>query len=471
MKRLIKSGLMFGNLIAVNSSALVDRYNRALKSLTGRSTALREFHIDISGYSPEIGDELGDDLYLNPNGCNRQFILLSTAQKSAPLLNTTFSTSRAILRRFIEENDAGLFALTTRDAVAGELANSVFELSGPEKLFDIRAVTVEADTTGSLVAEAQKLATLIERFKTEPDAWWDDELIAEMSEIAARTGDVTRNPMTLKPLRVEHEDFWTSHFGGLYVFRGVDNPAVISIGPKAQLGKLPVPFVFDLAERNRIARFFELNDLVEPIVRARRNNAAAILGQKMDFILVAQASDLGLDLGNASRRDLRKLAHELGSRLPPEFQGLAALKNWAVSGGEWPRINSEHPAYFYTLRARPGPHRDLVNQLLAELAPLDVRQLFICHKQLFYDLYRDWPEPKKQYVVDFLLREYQVDKAGTRAALFGGDAPMRDGDDDEDGDQPRLIDIVGPWGAVPVPKQNGRRDRDFDGPWQKRTRK
>ncbi len=57
MKRLIEKGLMFGNLHHVESPALVDRYNRALKHLTGKQTALGDFHIDISGYSPEVGDE------------------------------------------------------------------------------------------------------------------------------------------------------------------------------------------------------------------------------------------------------------------------------------------------------------------------------------------------------------------------------------------------------------------------------
>ena len=64
MKRLIDKGLMFGNLIRVDSPALVERYNRALKKLTGKVTAETEFHIDISGFSPEVGDELGDPRYL-----------------------------------------------------------------------------------------------------------------------------------------------------------------------------------------------------------------------------------------------------------------------------------------------------------------------------------------------------------------------------------------------------------------------
>jgi len=85
--------------------------------------------------------------------------------------------------------------------------------------------------------------------------------------------------------------------------------------------------------------------------------------------------------------------------------------------------------------------RDLVDMLLAELSPLDIRQLFICHKDLFYSAYAGWSETKRCYAVDFLLREYQVDTAGARAALFGHDAPMAE-------PEPDMIARVGTWGAV-----------------------
>ncbi|MHC0053497.1 DUF6638 family protein [Actibacterium sp. D379-3] len=446
MKRLIQKGLMFGNLIEVSSPALVARYNRALQHLTGKTTALPDFHIDISGYSPEVGDELGDHLYLNPNGVNRQFILLTTEQKTAPLLGAKFSTSRALLRRFITENEPQLFALTAQDAVAGELANSVYELGSPARLFDIRKITVEADTTRSHVANAGKLAGLITRFREEEDAWWDDVLIADMIGLARETGDVTRNPISLREVSVEQGNFWTDHFGGLYVFRDLNHPAAIAAGDKATLGPLPIERLFDLTERNKIARFLELNALAEPIVKARNVDAAAILRQKMDFILVEAAATLGYDLGGASRHDLRKLAQRLGAALPEAFQGLADLLRWVEGGGDWPRITSEHPAYFYTLRAAPGPDRDLVNQLLSELTPLDVRQVFICHKQLFYRLYATWPEDKKEFVANFLEREYQVDKAGARTALFGTEPGMAEPQPTPVRD--RIVDRVGPWGAV-----------------------
>ena len=448
MKRLIAAGLMFGNLTLVSSPALVERYNRAMKHLTGKQTKLTEFHIDISGYSPEIGDELTDDHYLNPNGCNRQFILLTTAQKTAPLLNIKFSTSRGIIRQFIEANESQLFALTARDAVAGELQNSVYDVATPAKLFDIRRVTVEADTIGGHVADAGKLAGLIDRFRAEPNGWRDDGLIAEMIGLAKKTGDVTRMPIDLPAMAFEQGNFWTSLFGGIYIFRTLRLPGVISTQPRASLGRVPIATVLDLTQRNHIAEFLEVNQLVEPIVQARGMDGAAVLRQKMDFILVDAADALNLDLGQATRTDLRKIAYKLGSGLPEEFQGLAALLRWVEGGGDWPRITSEHPAYFYTLRAKAHADRDLVNMLLAELSPLDVRQMYIVHKELFYARYVTWSDRKRSYVADFLEREYKVDKDGAREALFGPEPGMDEAGRPEPKPRPDLGALVGPWGSL-----------------------
>jgi hypothetical protein len=218
MKRLIQRGLMFGNLFHVSSPALVERYNRALKHLTGKTTKLTDFHIDISGFAPEIGEELNDPLYLNHAGVNRQFILLSTDQKRSPLLNAKLSTSHTILRKFFDDNEAQLFALTAGDAVAGELVNSVHAVTNPARLFDIRAVTVEADTTMGTVQSANDLAKKVDRFLQEEDAWFDDVLIAEMITLANETGDVRRNPVRLNTMEFMQENYWTAHFGGLYLF-------------------------------------------------------------------------------------------------------------------------------------------------------------------------------------------------------------------------------------------------------------
>ena len=148
---------------------------------------------------------------------------------------------------------------------------------------DLRLAHVLADAV-------ERLTTA--RFRAEDDAWYDDQLIAEMIGLAKTTGDVTRNPVALKATSFDQGNFWTGFFGGLYIFRDVEYPAAIAAGPKEALGPLPIAHVFDLSDRNQIAKFLEVNDLAEPIVRARGADAAAILRQKMDFILVEVAAKL-----------------------------------------------------------------------------------------------------------------------------------------------------------------------------------
>ena len=292
MMRLVRRGLMFGNLYEVRSKALVERYNRALEHLCGKRT---EFHVDISGYLPEIGD----DLYLNPNGCNRQFILLATEQKTAPLLNAQFSTSRSILRKWMNQNEDQLFALTARDAVAGELVNSVFSVDSLNDLLAIRRIEVEADTTESTVKDGKLLRSKIDKFMGDEDAWWDDVLIADMIEIGKRTGDITRYPVVLTNNSFEQKKFYTAHFDGLYEFCDLDD-----------VKDWDVEYVMAFSQRNDIVTFLEANNLVELIISAKGRDVAAILQQKMDFIVADTAAGLGAEIGAPDRRKLRQLARQ-----------------------------------------------------------------------------------------------------------------------------------------------------------------
>ncbi|WP_017932180.1 DUF6638 family protein [Robiginitomaculum antarcticum] len=424
MMRLVKNGLMFGNLYEVNSAALVERYNRALEHLIGRRMALTEFHIDISGYSPEIGHEFGDDLYLNPQGCNRMFILLSTDQKTAPLLGSQFSTSRSILRQYIDENEDQLFALTAREAVAGELLNSVFSIENPADLLNINRIDVEADTVQSHLAEAGQLRGQIETFLNTGDAWWDDVLIANMIELAKRTGDIQRNPVELKTKSFTQGNYFTGHFGGVYVFRDAAKPTIIARDNIDGLHDLPIKNILTFEDRDGIANFLRDEGLSELIVQRKNDKSAAIIKQKIDFIAISRAAELGDDLSGITRRNIRRLERKYGQDMPKEFYGLMDYWRWASMGGAVPRMGPDHPAFFYALRGSAHADRDLVNMLLSDLSRMDFRQLFICHKPLFYEAYRGWPDAKKDYVSKFLAAEYAVDKAGAREALFGPEPSM-----------------------------------------------
>jgi len=475
MMRLVRNGLMFGNLVEVTATAIVGRYNRALKHLIGKETALTEFHIDISGYSPEIGEEFGDPRYLNQNGCNRQFILLTTDQKSAPLLNAHFSTSRSILRDYIDDNEEELFALTAREAIAGEILNSVYEIKSPHDLLKINKSTIEADTIQEHVASAKVLQGHIDEFMTKDDAWWDDVLIAQMIELAKSTGNIQRNPVSLKSDSYEQGNFYTSHFGGVYVFRDIKTPTIILRDSTVDFGDLPNFNILTFEDRKHIAALLFRLNLAELIVDKDDDAGEAVIRQKIDFIQIATAASAGDDLGDLNRRQMRDISRRYASIMPAEYHGLMRMLQWSEKGGRFPDISPDDASWFYAWRSTQHHDKDLVNMLLADLSPLDFRQLFICHKDAFYEAYRNYPDAKKDYVVKFLAEEYVFDKVGARELLFGNEPRMEEPESTytrEDYDEPSFKGPLGERlsiknGLIRVKptknKKNGlREDLDWD---------
>ena len=63
----------------------------------------------------------------------------------------------------------------------------------------------------------------------------------------------------LKHMEFAQENFWTAHFGGVYIFQSSGRQAAITSAPKEPLGDLPITRTYHMSERNRIAQFLEDN--------------------------------------------------------------------------------------------------------------------------------------------------------------------------------------------------------------------
>ncbi|MEP1231231.1 MAG: DUF6638 family protein, partial [Litorimonas sp.] len=245
-------------------------------------------------------------------------------------------------------------------------------------------------------------------------------------------------------------NYFTAHFGGVYVFRDTQTPTIIARETVEGLDDLNIDNVLTFDDRDGIANFLRDEGLSELIVQRRNAKSAAIIRQKLDFITIMTAANLGHDLSTVSRQSMRGLERQYAQSMPAEYIGLMEVWRWASLDGAVPKINPMHAAFFYTLRASQHEDRDLVNMLLTDLSRMDFRQLYICHKSLFYAAYRSWPETKKDYVVQFLRDEYAVDKAGAREALFGSEPEMEE------------REIVSPWERDDSSKRRKHKDDDDD---------
>jgi hypothetical protein len=429
MKRLVDHGLIYGNLFRVNTPVMRERYNAALEALTGKTTALQEFHVDLSGLSPEVGDELSDPLYLNPNGCNRQFILLSIKQRECPLIDAHFSTTRSILRQFIDDNYARLMALTARDAVMGELDNSTWRIDDIVDVVTIRNITMRVDTSRGLIANAEELKTAIRNFHESETDWWDDAVLERMCTLAETVGDIKRHPVVPEVVHYRKRNFHTTHFGGLYVFRDTDEPTLITCDPEFDR---PVPASYRhirMDDAEALSSFLREAGYVENVLDVSSLDHKALLQERVDFMLIDLLSALedGPDLSTIRRADFRRAARWHFGELPAAFESLSDVVRSLEQNVPVKDVDPGDAGHFYLMRAAGNEDRDLVNHLLARLTPLDFRQLFICNKELFYTTYQSWPETKRTYVSQFLAKTFMVDSHGEWERLYAGtgveDAP------------------------------------------------
>ncbi|WP_299564657.1 DUF6638 family protein [uncultured Sulfitobacter sp.] len=173
-------------------------------------------------------------------------------------------------------------------------------------------------------------------------------------------------------------------------------------------------------QRNEIAQFLRLNGLVGTVLEARGIRPAAILRQKIDFITMDAVAKEGTKLDGLTHADLRRPA----DILPPEFHKLGALVNWAEIGGTFPAIDSSDPVYFHILRAADTPDAELVNMLLAKLAPKDIRQVFNWHKDLSTRPTRAGLRQRRLIWWIFSQRSILWEKTGVRDGFLGHEPPL-----------------------------------------------
>ncbi len=95
MNLLRDSELIYGRLLTVEEPHLIARYNKALAAFGLAPTKLESFEIDRTGFSPQVAEELGDYSYLDPNGVNRRFIVLTPSQIELPVVHTASPTPRS----------------------------------------------------------------------------------------------------------------------------------------------------------------------------------------------------------------------------------------------------------------------------------------------------------------------------------------------------------------------------------------
>ena len=425
MNLLLENELIYGRLLAVEEPHLIGRYNKALIAFGLAPTKLESFEIDRTGFSPQVAQELGDPLYLDPNQVNRRFIILTPAQAELPVVHTAFSNTAELLREFFAANRRAIDALTIKDVIFGEIEDSVSVIDDIEDLLSISQVEFRVLSAEDVLGKASELGKLVDKLKLEPDSWRDDAMLTRMVELAKVTGDIRENSLVPDQVIFRHNAFWTSHFGGVYVFVDANMTTVIG-DPSAPGFRRSRPWqvsYLSLKDADRVFKFLATSGRLE-LPRASWIERSGYLEHRaemsLDTLIWKTEPSARWTAGDKNWLQRWAKSHSDLVKRDGVFPFLNSAKRGLAESGQLRLDDVDPENRFLVVRAKPDhPDAWLTNRLISEFVPFDWVSRFVFDKQGFYAAYKALPETTRQHVVDLLKTTYLKEKDAFRARLYG----------------------------------------------------
>ncbi|MEM5501570.1 DUF6638 family protein [Ahrensia kielensis] len=427
MKRLYENELIYGRLLTVDQPHLVERYNKALQAFGIKPTELTAFDIDKTGFSPQIAEELGDYDYLDPNGVNRRFIILTPSQVSLPVVHTRFSNTDALMYEFYTDNMRVINALTIKDVIYGEIEDNVSVVNDMEDLLSIQQVEFRVLSADDVIGKANELRGLIDRLKHTADAWRDDAMLSRMVELSKKVGDIRENHMVPEHVVFRHNAYWTSHFDGAYIFVDEKMTTVIS-NPDAPGFRRSRPWqvsYLPIGDYDRVFRFLAASKRIE-LPRASWIEETGFIEHRAEMIIrsIIHEAEPDVDMTKVDAVWLQTWLHRNANLVTKDgrYPFLNQIKREIAQNGRVD-INEIPEEYrFMLVRAKPDhPDAWLTNRLICEFNRVDFVSRYIFNKQAFYDDYEEYDVQYRNHVVETLKATYLNDKAALRARLYGLD--------------------------------------------------
>jgi len=425
MDLLRDNALIYGRLLPVTEPHLIERYNKALAAFGFRPTKLKSFEIDRTGFSPQIAEELKDPQYLDPNEVNRRFIILTPEQIDLPVVHTAFSNTGQLIFEFMSKNQRAINALTIKDVIYGEIDDSVQKVESIEDLLSINQVEFKVLSAEDVVGKAAELGKLIDKLKLEPDAWRDDAMLNRMVELAKVCGDVRENALVPDQVIFRHNAFWTSHFGGIYIFIDQDMTTVIG-DPSSPGFKRSRPWqvtYLPIDDADRVFRFLAGTGRLE-LPRASWVEQSGYLEHRAEMAvrMLIRTAEPKRDLTKVDKVWLQTWLHNNVDIIKNEgtFPFLNAAKREIAQYGQF-RLEDVSPQQrFLVVRAKPDhPDAWLTNRLISDFVKFDFVSRYVFNKQGFYADYEAMTEIARRDVVETLKTTYLQDKAAFRERLYG----------------------------------------------------
>ncbi len=408
----------YGNLIEVKSPFLIERYNRALKHLTGEVTNLSSFHIDCAGFSPEVADELGDYDYLNIHGVNKRFILITMKQLEIDIARTHFSSSMHMLKSFYRDNKKALTSLTASDVVFGELDNKQFKAKNVLDMLISDTIYISAETSKGIVEKSKSCEEKVNSVFCKGN-WKNDELLNEIIELSKDCGNIIKNTPVPQKLTYKRENYYTTLFGGMYVFNINGQKTVLTedvlfnplencddVDALNEINFMP------LDSKNKVYQFLIENKLIERVPFDTLTNRVdefelKLLHSVLDEYLIDTHSNKEFSYLNQTA--VKTYIAENYDHLPDRFYHLERFVSALNHKNKAEAENKKYQEYFHKPSSHlSGPDYALVSHLICHFKKHSYLSAYIYNRTLFEKRFSTWSEHMQNYVKTYLYDHSNV---------------------------------------------------------------
>jgi hypothetical protein len=416
MKKFNDPRFEFDDLMLLSTPHLIKRYNRALEQLCGKKTNLDSFHIDCSGFSPEIAEEFNDDDYMDTHGINKQFIIVSISQKSLRSFRSHFSSSVEILKQFMLDNYDALLTLSALDVVYGELDNDIYRVDKIDDIINADKIDIKIDTSQGLIEKAKELNNLIEKLnKSENEKWLLEESFLPIVRLAEKTGNVQHNQIIPEITHYEKKYYYSKHFGGVYVFHQLPEgkTTLITMDPKFNPIALPDKIKHIPGSDARSVHHFLhshgfITDLESSELILQKNS---LKEERYLLTMDYMAMKHGQSPDDTDFYSMKKFINSNLDELPKMFHKLYGLVT-AINREQ--KHLKEDDTIFYTCKVSekaPGSeHVALINHLMTHYTPYSYLRMFSFNRELFMERYSVWSSPQKEHVKNYLSQHNEIIK-------------------------------------------------------------
>lgn len=423
-RTLITEGIINRNLFHVQGK-LVETYNAALESLTGKRTALTSFHIDKRGESPEIEAELGKNV-LQCSSSHRFMIIISPDQQAAGLIHEEFSFDETILNRIYKEYMPAISVATRLDGLFGELNDGVRAYHAIEDLLLPAVINVNLKSTSGFLEKAIETQRLVRVLTNEPEKLIEDEcrVVDDLFKLAGEVGDI-RGFSDLTTINIDHtvNHFFTRLFNGAYVFRKNKNCTFMteSIEEKEPPGRIPlsmttekIAVIYNDAEikmqpeSDLKTLFIPVSDTEAVLTYLLKNRlvtfSESLIDTKMTIVEDNALLESGINVTEMSPEERTMAVSEKISEMPEIWKELIDFKRQYARGKKFTSIEAS-PLVKGLLLVPSAPDEVLdkmVAHLLTRLFPYNYEWMLKYNQSDLIYYYNQSDELKRDYLLAVL---------------------------------------------------------------------